>query len=118
MVIADQPLDAGNLLLFLLLDDLPSGRRELGDPALDGLVVLVGAQVREVVIPAMDDPRVALAVIRVDDDVDATDLCVRDPVDDRTEVLDLDVVEGARRGRVVLVEASDLASLPTQLVRR
>ena len=96
MVIADQALDAGDLFLFLLLDDLPRRCRQLGDLALDGLVVLVRAQVREVVIPPMDDPGVGLPVIRVNDDVEAPDLRLRDTVGDRPEILDLDVVEGAR----------------------
>ena len=92
MVFADQTLDAGDLLPFLLLDDLARGRRQLGDPGLDGRVVLESAQVRKVVIVAMDDAGVGLAVIRIDDEVDAADLPLRDTVDDRPKIFDLDVV--------------------------
>jgi hypothetical protein len=80
--------------------------------------VLVGADVREVVIPPMDDPGVRLAVVRIRDDVEAPDFRLRDTVDYRSQVLDLNVVEGTRGGRIVLVDAADLTSLPFQIVWR
>ena len=105
---------------FLSFSSMTSrGRgRQLRDPALDGLVVLVGAEVREVVVPAVDDPGVGLTVIGIHDDVDPADLGFGDPVDDRAEVLDLDVVEGPGRRRVILVDAADPATLPIQVVWR
>ena len=74
-------------------------------------VVRVGADVGIVVVAAVHDLRVGLAVVRVDDHVDPAHPALGRAVDDGAAVLDLDVVEGPGRGRVVLIDAADLAEL-------
>jgi hypothetical protein len=44
--------------------------------------VLVGPEILEVVVVAVDDPRVRLAVVGVDDDVDPAPVLVGDAVED------------------------------------
>ena len=58
-------------------DDARVGGQGL-DLLLDQQVLLLRAQVREIVVPPVDDPGVGLAVVRVDDDVDAPHLGLED----------------------------------------
>jgi hypothetical protein len=76
--------------------------------------VLVAALVLEIVVRGVDDAGVRLAVVGVDDQVDSADLFLGDPVQDGAAILDLNVVEGAGEGDVVLVQPHHLAEVPVE----
>jgi hypothetical protein len=111
----EKHLDTFDLPALPLLHDRPRFGSELLNAALDLLVVVERPPVLEIVVAAMDDPGVRLPVIGVDDDVDAPDLDLADGVEDRSTILDLDVIERARARRaVVQVQTDDLAQLPIE----
>jgi hypothetical protein len=114
VVALEQLLDAADLALLLLLEDLVHLGGELLDPLRDEPIVLVRARVRQVVVLAVDDARRGLAVVRVGDDVEPPHPRFQRLVEDRTAILDLEVIEGSRARGVVLVEPHDSAKVSRQ----
>jgi hypothetical protein len=111
VVLPDQALDLQHLALLLLIDDSAGPFGQVVDLLLDGPVLLRAAHVGKVVVAAEDDARVGLAIVGVDDGVDAADLELQHGIQHRPPVLHLDVVERAHARGVVLVETRHPAQM-------